>query len=118
MSQDRTASTGLPAHDCKDKTTRGRTEKRRLPEKYRHARYLEQDSQNGAARMRQTEQDCQDRTTRTGLPAQGCYNKTAKARQLDGTAITGQPEHNTQDRASRQERQNRTVRAVLLRQDV
>jgi ribosomal protein L32 len=86
MSQDRTVRTelpgqnfqyraariGLPAQDCKDKTTRSRTERRRRPEKDRHVRHLEQDSQTGAARMRQTEQDCQDRITRTGLPAQGC----------------------------------------------
>ncbi len=70
MSQNRPARTGLSAQDCKDKTIRGRIERRRQPEKDRHARQLEQDSQNRTARMRQAEQDCQDRTIRTGLPAQ------------------------------------------------
>ncbi len=51
MSQDRAARIGLPAQDCKDKTTRGRTIRSRQPEKDRHARQQEQDSQNGAARI-------------------------------------------------------------------
>jgi hypothetical protein len=76
MSQNRTARIGLPAQDCKDKTTRGRTERRRQPEKDRHARQLEQDSQNETGR--QAEQDCQDRTIRTGLPAQDGQQKAAK----------------------------------------
>jgi hypothetical protein len=60
--QDRIARTGLPGYgrdriglppqDWKNKTARGRKERRRQPEKDRHARQLEQDNQNGAARMR------------------------------------------------------------------
>jgi hypothetical protein len=94
--RDRAASTGLQGQDNLD-----RIERRRQPEKERHARQLEQDSQNGAsskgaARIGLVELDCKDRTNRTGLPAQGCKNKTNRARQ--------------KGEDSRKDSQNRTAR--------
>jgi hypothetical protein len=73
---DRAASLGLQGQ-----YNLGRRERRRQPEKESHVKQLEQDSQNGAARMGLAKQDCKDRTNRTGLPAQGCKNKTVRARQ-------------------------------------
>ncbi len=43
-----------------------RTGRTGQPEKERHVWQLEQDSQNGAARMGHADQDCKDRTNRTG----------------------------------------------------
>ncbi len=65
-------------------------------------RQLEQDSQNGAARMGQAEQDCKGRTNRTGLPAQGCKKGRSGQDKKERTA----------------EKTHSTVRLGLLGQDV
>jgi hypothetical protein len=96
MKQDRIARIGLPAQDSKDMTTREQNRKAKTARKGKHVRQLNQDSQNGAARMGQAEQDCKDRTNRTRLPAQGCKKRTAWARQ--------------KGEDSRKDSQNRTAR--------
>jgi hypothetical protein len=65
MSQDRAARIGLPAHDCKDKTTRA---KQKGEDKQN--RTCLQGSKTRTARMGQPVCDRQNKTARTEVPEQ------------------------------------------------